>query len=181
MFKYELPLKNEKLPTYNLIGWILFALQVTVLIALAFLYEEKQARNVSRIGLAIIAAVSLVLYFLKKRKNPSALSVLLFLCFINWIFIGVYLAAGLAGLIFLLHNIATTKKMLGINEQFISYPRVPVDKIEWTRISTCLLKDGLFTLDLKNNKLMQHLIEDPGNVDEKEFNDFCRQQINRAH
>jgi hypothetical protein len=43
-----------------------------------------------------------------------------------------------------------------------------------------IIRDGLLTLDFKNNKLIQALVivqENESALDEKEFNDFCRAQL----
>ena len=44
-----------------------------------------------------------------------------------------------------------------------------------------MMKDGLLTLDFKNNKLIQVFINKDRNdhdIDESDFNDFCRRQLN---
>ena len=43
-----------------------------------------------------------------------------------------------------------------------------------------IIRDGLLTLDFKNNKLIQVLVgkdRTDHNIDEKEFNDFCSKQL----
>ncbi|HKG67554.1 MAG TPA: hypothetical protein VKA92_01705, partial [Segetibacter sp.] len=48
----------------------------------------------------------------------------------------------------------------------------------WNEINNALIKDGLITIDLKNNKLFQKEIDGHVSADiEKEFNDFCKQHI----
>ena len=45
------------------------------------------------------------------------------------------------------------------------------------------MKDGLLTLDFKNNKLIQVLVgKDKNNkeIDEGDFNDFCRKHLSAA-
>ncbi|MEP7109041.1 MAG: hypothetical protein ABI760_13695 [Ferruginibacter sp.] len=49
---------------------------------------------------------------------------------------------------------------------------------QWNEFSNIILKDSLLTLDFKNNKLMQVIIdENEKAVDENAFNDFCRDFI----
>jgi hypothetical protein len=49
-------------------------------------------------------------------------------------------------------------------------------KIPWSSFQSVILKDGLLTLDFKNNTLIQKevLDEDDPDADEDEFNDYCR-------
>jgi hypothetical protein len=45
-------------------------------------------------------------------------------------------------------------------------------------LNNAILKDGILTIDFKNNRVLQAEIEDRMNdVNEVEFNDFCRQQL----
>jgi hypothetical protein len=53
--------------------------------------------------------------------------------------------------------------------------------LEWGEINNALIKDGLITIDQKNNKLFQKEIDSGVSLHvEKEFNDFCRQQIGKS-
>jgi hypothetical protein len=62
----------------------------------------------------------------------------------------------------------------------ISYPSFPQKKIEWNEVSNLILKDNILTIDLKNNKLIQHTIKENENkdLDETAFNIFIQQQLN---
>lgn len=52
----------------------------------------------------------------------------------------------------------------------------------WSAFNNILLKDGLLTLDFKNNRLLQRQLDEDedGDADEEEFNDYCRQMLNAA-
>ncbi|HEY4206917.1 MAG TPA: hypothetical protein VGM31_08895 [Puia sp.] len=52
----------------------------------------------------------------------------------------------------------------------------------WSAFSNVLLKDGLLTLDFKNNRLLQKEVdeEQDGDADEEEFNDYCREMLDAA-
>ncbi len=50
----------------------------------------------------------------------------------------------------------------------------------WSDLSNVILRDGLLTLDFKNNRLIQREIadeEDEDDADEEEFNSFCRDRL----
>ena len=69
-----------------------------------------------------------------------------------------------------------------------SHDRVVVNTLfrrtyAWSDFNNVVLKDGLLTLDFKNNRLLQKEIlddEDEDDADEDEFNDYCRQQLREA-
>jgi hypothetical protein len=53
-------------------------------------------------------------------------------------------------------------------------------KHAWSAFNNIILKDGLLTLDFKNNRLLQQKVadeEDEDDADEEEFNDFCRGRL----
>jgi hypothetical protein len=52
-------------------------------------------------------------------------------------------------------------------------------KFPWTSFQSVVLKDGLLTLDFKNNRLIQKevLDDDEPDAPEDEFNDYCRSKL----
>jgi hypothetical protein len=52
-------------------------------------------------------------------------------------------------------------------------------KWPWTSLESVILKDGLLTLDFRNNKLIQKevLDDDEPDAPEDEFNDYCRSKL----
>jgi hypothetical protein len=52
----------------------------------------------------------------------------------------------------------------------------------WSSFNNVLLKDGLLTLDFKNNRLLQKEVDEDeeGDADEEEFNDYCREMLKAA-
>lgn len=53
----------------------------------------------------------------------------------------------------------------------------------WSDFNNIILKDGLLTLDFKDNRLLQKEVaddEDEDDADEDEFNDYCRSRLQEA-
>jgi len=52
-------------------------------------------------------------------------------------------------------------------------------KIPWIALDTVILKDGLLTVDFKDNTLIKKevLDDDDPDADEDEFNEYCRGKI----
>ena len=68
---------------------------------------------------------------------------------------------------------------IGFSEDEISFNTLPRKVLKWNEINNALIKDGLITIDQKNNKLFQREIEGYVSADiEKEFNAFCYHCIN---
>ncbi|MEO5967316.1 MAG: hypothetical protein ABIP69_03575 [Ferruginibacter sp.] len=54
----------------------------------------------------------------------------------------------------------------------------PKKSFHWNEFNQILLKDGILTMDFKNNKLIQEELLDHNNhFSENEFNDFCLNKI----
>ena len=65
----------------------------------------------------------------------------------------------------------------GIEIVFNSFPK---KKVLWSTVNNVVLKDGLLTIDLKSNTLIQKQVNDIVEKQvEQEFNDFCLSQLNR--
>jgi signal transduction histidine kinase len=70
---------------------------------------------------------------------------------------------------------------VGINKSGITINTFFKKHYDWSFIDNIILKDGLLTIDYKNNKIFQKEMEEAITpVLEKEFNEFCRLQL-RAH
>ena len=55
---------------------------------------------------------------------------------------------------------------------------IPKKSFQWTDFNQVLLKDGILTMDFKNNKLIQEeVLETNNDFNEKQFNDFCIKKI----
>ena len=176
MYRYELILKNNKSLAVDVISWFITALNLLGFLGMATWIDKR----------GFIGAGALVVAFLIGRilkKNSYTINfILLLIPVIPWLIMGIYAMAfsslALAGLFY----VANKPKIVQVNLEGILFPAFPNKKYEWQEVNNTLLKDGLLTIDLKNNKLIQQLVEDiPKKIDEKEFNDFCREQLNKVH
>ncbi len=68
---------------------------------------------------------------------------------------------------------------IGFNPDQIVLNTFIKKKFSWNSLDTVILKDGILTLDFRNNKLLQKevLDDDEPDADEDEFNDYCREKI----
>lgn len=99
---------------------------------------------------------------------------------LTWFNIG-YWQIGLVifGLGFL-YQVAKRPLLVTIITEKITYPSFPKKSFDWSALNNILLKDGLLTIDLKNNRFIQQPVDETKtSVNEQDFNDFCRQQLNK--
>ncbi len=72
-------------------------------------------------------------------------------------------------------------KEIGFSEKEIAFNTFPKKKLAWDEVNNALIKDGLITIDQKNNKLFQKEIDSGVSLQvEKEFNNFCIQRLNEV-
>ena len=131
--------------------------------------------------MAAIAISSAFIAFYFRNKNEKAIITGAFILLsLAWIVAGYWVVGVLNILFMILHIGALQKPIVSINESQVIYPSFPKKKIDWQELSNLIIKDGLLTIDFKNNRIIQQQIADiSSTIDEKEFNDFCRQQLNK--
>lgn len=178
MERIELTLKNSKQKSYHVIGWLLAFMNVLAQFILTWAETYRQ----DRIFVACIFLVMLLFIFVKRegfrvRKDSIAL-VYVLICAL-WIKWEVYWFAGLTALFYILYLYSTRKFEIIIARDAITYPSVPKRKIRWNELQHIILKDGILTIDLKNNKILQNEIEEHTDLNEQEFNELCREQLKK--
>ena len=68
---------------------------------------------------------------------------------------------------------------IGFSKDHIIFNGLIKKKYQWSQIDHVLLKDGLLTIDFKNNRLFQKEIDsDDNEASEQEFNDWVGHQLN---
>ena len=178
MKQFELILKNEKETSYKRISILLLVLNLVGLLFITYLKDFKSWGPFIMAAIAIFSAF-ISFYFKNKNERPTLTGVF-FVLSLAWILAGYWVAGLLNALFMILHTAALQKPVVSINESRVIYPSFPKKKIDWQELSNLIIKDGLLTIDFKNNRIIQqHIADISSTIDEKEFNDFCRQQLNK--
>jgi hypothetical protein len=67
---------------------------------------------------------------------------------------------------------------IGFSKEQVVRNSLPKKRYEWVEIDNVVIRDNLFTLDLRNNKIIQKELEEPiAKEVEEEFNAYCREQL----
>lgn len=174
-----------------------------LLIALIFIFDLLHVRLVDKKDWAffivfVVASISLVVagLFTKRilQRLPGHLNLLLLesglmLCAAIYFWSkGVSLVAFshgvLAGVIVLFWIYLKRREngeVIVVSETNITLPGLSGERIiEWNELTNVIKKHDLLTIDFKNNKLLQvQIVND--DIDENEFNPFCREQLNKQN
>ena len=67
---------------------------------------------------------------------------------------------------------------IAFDEEEIVINSLPKKYFHWNELTNVVIKDGILTIDFKNNKLIQKEMETHTSAQvEQEFNDFCRNKL----
>jgi hypothetical protein len=181
VYDYLITLKKRD---YRMADQISQLMYVFALVTFGYFYFHHPKTGVVYlfIGAAILLFWAYTL--MKKSKKGEAFFRLgLFICALGWILgpernVWMFILYAIAGL---LEKQVKFPAEIGFSETEVSFNSLPRKVLKWNEIKNVIIKDGLITIDQKNNKLYQKEIEGYVTADiENEFNDFARRRIATA-
>lgn len=180
--EYSLELFNPKKKLYQtLANWLVF----TNLIVVGFLMlsgtDPQQKRTLLIFAIILPSSRFLLEKFFKKpHQKSTSITYYWYFFIVAWIFTSTYELAIANSVLFLLFWLSTKTLLVKIGPTGISYPSFPVSFFTWNSLSQVILKDGLLTIDKKDNKLIQQVLTESSLVNEEEFNSYCQLQLQQA-
>ncbi len=178
MQQFQITLKNEKIKLYNLLSWLIIIINLTLFLYLAIFSTVKNVSNSSIASLVVFSICLLFKLYFRKTKYAFGFNPFFYILMLAWINIEFYLIAAITLVLSLLSSYSLRKLTILFLKDGISFPSFPHKKITWNKLNNAILKDGLLTIDFKNNKLIQQFIDEKDSpVNEKEFNEFCKQLL----
>lgn len=184
MRKYSFILRNEKTKNYRLISQLLVLFNLLGFVFLLINSEIRIVKNIFILFAILITAVYTfftVKEWILKRPLPDFWHRSIFgICALVWMKEGFWWLSIMLLLFILLDFIAHKKLVVHVTDKTIVVPYILQREVSWDELNNVILKDGLLTIDFKNNKLFQHIIlNSDEDISEKEFNEFCREQLNK--
>lgn len=178
-FDYVVTLKR---PNYNMFNWVnhlLLLLSVAVFSYTAYTYTDVRLFY----SIILVLTITYWLYCILRSKQTGE-SIFyrlgLIIASIGW-FHNIYGNAWVGGLLLVIAFLEKQVKFpneIGFSTVSITLNTFPKKKYNWNEIVNAVLKDGLITIDYKNNKLLQKEVEQNISPElEKEFNKFCRDRL----
>lgn len=180
MAMFEVVLRNTKSRQYYSMMLFIILLNISVFIITFFYSQDKLTRAAAAMGAILSLAAMIVDLVIRNRgvDNTRLRNSAMVIAACTWIFIGNYWASALCVLLLFLFSAAQLRLAVQIGREFVLYPSFPQRRIEWKELNNIVLKDGLLTIDFKNDKLLQsEIIESSKGLNEGEFNEFCREQL----
>lgn len=142
-------------------NWKYILIIAIVIAQLVFNYfEKKKGKIITHWGAFFLIAVGFIIL-----PSPSYLFLITSLLF--------FLSA------FLERQLKFSKE-IGFDKKGITFNNLPKKFTTWNKVANTILKDGLLTIDYKNNKLYQKEIQEYVSPEaENEFNQFCTAHLNK--
>lgn len=187
-YNYVITIKQPDYKTADAIAFLMLVLAVSFFgYVILHQWSSKVYGNAAILYVVITAFIvlwSVYCFYAARKKNEIAYYRLaLFAAAIGWFTQPVenYWMAGLFLVAALLEKQVKFPQELGVDDSGIAFNTLPQKDYEWKDINNLLLKDGILTVDYKNNKLFQHEIESEVSLDlEKEFNEYCGAKLAAA-
>ncbi|MEO5996151.1 MAG: hypothetical protein ABIN89_05480 [Chitinophagaceae bacterium] len=178
VFDYVVTLKNERGKYINTISLLLCLMS-----AAFFLIQQIKTGKHSFIFLISFCLITGGLiwnrYIVTKKRKPVFYSRILLVAGVTWFAMPFLSWTGLPLILLaLLEKQARFTLEIGVTKDRIVFNSLFKRKFYWTDFNNVILKDNILTLDFKNNRLFQkETIDETGNVEEEEFNEYCRNQL----
>ena len=176
LFQYILILKKEKPENINYISFLLCFISWII-----FLYYIYAYRRFSSVLFWVNWLIPVVLEWTirVKRKFNKAITYKhpLFVTGCLWLLVPGMRWIAILFILFILFDHQSRHPLeIGVSDEKIVINTFFRKRYEWNAFSNVVLKDGLLTLDFKNNRMLQREIIRQ-DVNESEFNDFCLEQL----
>lgn len=178
VYQYVVTLKNTSRKFIDVFSLLLLGIS-----ALLFLREQYFSDNIKISylfgGIAIVIIGGYNFYRQKRTGATVYYSSALFIAAIGWVTMPylawLFIPFALLGLF---ERQAKMPLEVGFTDTEIVINTLIRRRYKWTEFSNIILKDDLLTLDFKNNRLLQReTINEEGDAQEDEFNEYCRKQL----
>ena len=176
-YQFVIELKRPNYKSINLISQLMLLLSLA-----AFTFVYFQGLVQPKIIICIIGIIAWWAFCFWQAKNGKIVYYrigLLFAC-LGWFFIQNGKWIGIISLIAAtLEKQAKFPQEIAFDNDEIVFNTFPKKQYRWTDFNNIIIKDGIITIDFKNNKLLQKEIQSGSTAqDEQDFNEFCS---NRLH
>ena len=177
MQQFEIEIKNEKKQSYRLFNW--FALVIS-LAGFAFLLFYNYW-VVEALGAIMLVFVYLLTRIYRRKIHKAAhlfddKGYFFFILALGWLGLQKYLITCICLLLGIAYLAAMQKIIFLFKKEGIVKTNFPKRIIEWKALENVILKDGILTIDFKNNRIIQGQIISYKDFNEAGFNRFVQEQ-----
>lgn len=168
---FQFKLQNTRKNSIRLLANSIVLLNGCVLVYLALTITNITAVLIT----GCLCGLAVLLDFFFKRKDWLFHTTGIVLALVGWVVLGFWWVGIIMLGLSAFAEIVSANKQICFNTKEIITTTLFGKAYQWNSLQNVVLKDGLLTMDFKNNKLLQVLINQEINPEqEQEFNDFCQ-------
>jgi hypothetical protein len=179
MNSFQITLKNERVHSYRRVAVSIFVLHFLFFIY----YLTRVGINAAVLTGVVASAFAAGMHFIVTKKKSLVkfpASIIFFLLAIVWLMLANYWLAIALVLLAMIDMVSMKKQVMIFSEPRIEFPSFPKKQFSWDELTNVILKDRILTLDFKNGRLLQaEIAAESYDTDEKLFNGFCTQQLQK--
>src|SRR5688572_7714931 len=173
--KYSITIFNSRKKAITLMSSF-----IMIIAALLLAYVGGLGENNKLVFYAAVVIVATILnHFVRTDKFNLKPFALMFLV-IGWWVAGYPWISCFFILMSYLEYEAKKDKAIEFKDTFIKQPGLFGRTIKWFELNNAMVKDGLLTIDFKNDRLIQaEIMQEESDIEnESDFNEWCRQRVN---
>jgi hypothetical protein len=181
VYDYVITLKKSN---YRFVDQVSLLMLFFSIVAFCYFYLIHPKSGLPYLFFVLAILLAAVVTFYKARQTGIAYyRIALLLSAVGWLYaiernIWMAILYAIAGLI---EKQVKFPEEIGFSEKEITFNTFPKKRLPWKDVNNALIKEGIITIDQKNNKLFQKEIDSGVSLQvEKEFNDFCEKQVQNA-
>jgi hypothetical protein len=177
-YPHSLTLLQEKQKAYLLLQRLLLLFSGSLLF-----YALLNNSAIPFIYLLLVIVAGSGFLFIANFYTPTLLKTYLkektagLLISLSWLFVQPQWMAPLTLGLTLLFAVATSASRVWVGDNILLTTGPFKRTYQWNQLQQVIIKDGLLTLDFKNNRLWQQPIDSTTSTAEKAFNVFCQTQL----
>lgn len=182
-YPYIITLKRKSYFWPDTIARLMMALALVVFLIEMYLYFPSTLSYVL-IGSLVIAAWVVYFQHIVFRHVVLTYKYALFTLGFAWLFLPQYAWVGVFYIAAaLLEKQVKFPEEIGFDETGITFNTFPKKEVKWSDIEHIVIKDGLLTIQYKNNStfFQRPVDEAVSHILENEFNDYCWQKLGSSN
>ncbi|MFT4155524.1 hypothetical protein [Parafilimonas sp.] len=181
-YDFVITLRHPNYKVYNVITVLMCVLAIAAEV-FALLHTPFFSYNWINIVLMAVIVINFMLSVFNQSENVITFKWALYAAAFLWLMYPLHLPwiAVLFIVAALLERQIKFPQEIGFSKEAITFNTFPFKNYSWQQVKNAMLKDNMLTLDFNNNRIIQKETESnvPAEM-EREFNEFCKQQIARS-
>lgn len=179
VYDYVVVLKNQHRNTIEKTGWLL-----SIFSSLPYAVTIYKNPDKWVIYLVLFVLLSLLTGFIidKKKNKPIRFMPFLLVAGAGLLYLSPHFTVGVFYILAGISESWISKKTeIGFSTKEILITGIIHRKVSWSDLNNVVIKDGLLTMDYKNNSVFQAYTDDEEDddyeVEDDEFNTYCRKNL----